>query len=90
MIFLKGIQHLNNLGKMLEIFESDVKVCISTILTDCVLSLNPTLCNPRGYADSLIALEILTYGIWFQEVSSHSMGNEIGMPIKIFVNAFRW
>ena len=40
--------------------------------------------------DGLIILEILTYEIWFQEVSSYSMGDERGMLIKIFVDAFRW
>ena len=43
MISLKGMRHLNNLEKMLEDFESYARVCISTILKDCVLSLNPTL-----------------------------------------------
>ena len=38
MIFWKGIQRLNDLERMLEIFESDARVCISTILKDCTES----------------------------------------------------
>ena len=30
------------------------------------------------------------YGIWFQEVSYYSMGDERGMLIKIYVHGLRW